>query len=153
MSQKLAATLGNPLDWEVRQHFVRAYEALWRELDFALERRKSGVMRLASRGWTPGRLRVVTVLNAFTRTVLGPLAAAMDRKAGVELGLSRPIRYGRVVTISSETSAPVRKAIAAFDAICIRSSIRSPWLYANRVDDIVYLMNRSTDGEAQDSGK
>jgi hypothetical protein len=153
MSQKLATTLGHPLDWKVRQHFVRAYEALWRELDFALERRKSGVMRLVSKGWTPGRLRVVAVLNAFTRTVLGPLATAMDRKTGVELGLSRPIRYGRIVTISRETNIPVMNAIAAFDAICIQRSILLPWLYASRMDDIVYRMNRSSDGETQDPGE
>jgi len=151
MSIKLAATLGTPLDWDVRQHFVRAYEAMWRELDFLVERQKPGVARALSHGWPSDRLRVVAVLSAFARTVLGPLAAAMDRKEGVELGISRPIRYGKVVTISSETNAPVGRAIEAFDQICIQSGIRPRWLHATRMEEIVYQINKLGDGEDQDT--
>jgi hypothetical protein len=153
MSLKLAATLGTPLDWEVRQHFVRAYEAMWRELDYAVEHNKPGVTKAISHGWSSDRLRLVAVLSAFTRTVLGPLAAAMDRKNGVELGISRPIRYGKVVTISSETNDPVRKAIEAFDQICIHCGVRPGWLHATRMDQIVYQINKLGDGEEQNTKK
>ena len=153
MSIKLATTLGTPLDWEVRQHFVRAYEAMWRELDFLVERQKPGVTRAMSHGWPSERLRVLAVLSAFARTVLGPLAAAMDRKEGVDLGISRPIRYGKVITISSETSAPVRKAIEVFNQICIQSGIRPGWLHATRMDEIVYQINKVGDGEDEDAKK
>jgi hypothetical protein len=150
MSEKIAMTIGRSLDWEVQQHFSRAYQAMWRELDYSIDNRKAGVLRAIANGWTRDRLRVVAVLSAFNRTVLGPLAAAMSRKEGTDLGLSRPIRYGRLLTISRETSAPVRSALDAFDLICIEIRVRSNWLHANRMNDVVYLINKERDADGQD---
>lgn len=149
MSERIASVLGKSLDWEVRQHFVRAYEAMWRDLEFSIAQGKSGTRRAIAKGWTRERLRAVSVLSAFARTVLGPLAAAMGRRKGYPLGISRPIRYGSVVTVSKATNEPVQRALEAFDDLCVSTGVKPRWLYANRISDIVYYINKEEDGEAQ----
>lgn len=147
MSDRIAHTLGKSLDWEVRQHFVGAYEAMWRDLDFAIQKRKPEFRRAMARGWTPERLRVLCVLSAFTRTVLGPLSSAMGRRKGHILGRTRPVKYGRLVTVDDEANEPVQAALDAFELLCRENGIYVRWLHANRIADIVYFINRHEDGE------
>jgi hypothetical protein len=88
---------------------------------------------------------MLAVLNAFARTVLGPLASAMDRQTGCALGISVPIQYGAVIRIDSETTKPVRLAILQFEKICLQRRIRQRWLHTTRMSELVYLINRQYD--------
>lgn len=65
MSDRIAELLADGLDWEVKRHFARAYEAMWRDLDYLAGAGERRIDELADRGWSRSRLRAVIVLNAF----------------------------------------------------------------------------------------
>jgi len=138
--------LSKRLDWKVRENFVAAYEAMWRDLDYQIRERKSPTLKLMATGWKKDRLRTIAVLNAFNRTVLGPLAAAAGRTKGTELGLSRPIHYGTEITISADANSDIRAALADFEEIRKALKIPPKCLHVSRMADMVYYLNRKIDG-------
>ena len=142
MSEHLASILSAKLDREVRSHFDRAFRAMWRDLDRLVALQDAKLALAAGNGWSPDRIRAVAVLNAFSRVVLGPLAACFARHGGHDLGHLTPVKHGNSLTVDDKTSVPFRAMLAEFDRIAAKSGVSEHWLHASRLDDIVFYMGR-----------
>lgn len=149
MSIFLANTL-SPKDPEIRQHFVRCYEAMWRDLDRLSSLRDYNLLAAAARGWTVERIRALSVLNSFNRTVLGPFAACYGRRGTHSLGHSVPIVHGRQIRVDPTTAAPVLAMLAAFADIVASASIREHWLHLANLGDLVFALARTGDEDLED---
>lgn len=151
MSLPIAKTLSPP-DPEIRAHFSRCYESMWRDLERLVSLNDPSVLRAAKAGWSPDRIRLLSVLNSFNRTVLGPFAACYGRHGGHPLGHSVPILYGRQLRVDKMSAAPVRAMLVAFSDILESSDIREHWLHLASLGDLVYALGQS-DLEDGDDGE
>ena len=145
MSEVLARLLAEPLDKEVRRNFERCWRSMWRDLDYLAATNELLLGRAADNGWTIERIRVVSVLNSFSRIVMGPLFAAYGTVTKVGLGRETPVQFGEHVEVSSRKAATIEPALTAFAQLTIANGMKQRWLNITRTADLVWAMTNQND--------
>jgi hypothetical protein len=146
MPTRIAAIL-SPSDPAVRGHYERTYQAMWRDLARLQRLEHRELSAVTAAGWSIERVQVIAVLNAFSRTVLGPLAACFGRNGGHALGHTTTVAYAGQWRVNDVTAAPYRKMLDEFARLSAACNVREPWLHASRVDDLLFAIARAEQPE------
>jgi hypothetical protein len=146
------ATIGDilqqGLDPEIAERFRRTRESAQRELAYLLGKRGHLARRVLASVWSATRLEIVVVLSAFYRTVLGPLSAAYEGDFGTALARSTPVAYGNTILIDNDHGRAVRNALGVFELLIMEFGIRSHWLNAGSVSDLLFTIGRDLEQES-----
>lgn len=116
---------------------------MWREFDYLAHNGNAVVVRAQGNGWTMERIRIVAVLNAFNRIVVGPLSAAFRSPTRSGLGNRLAITYGERIEISSRTAVMYEPALAAFESLALSVGLKPHWLNIGRASDLIWVMGNS----------
>jgi hypothetical protein len=149
VTERLRQILADGLEAKVRRQYERIVEAMLRDLAYLAHTADPVFLRARDRGWTAERVQVVLAINAFHRTIMGPLEAAFGVELKVGLGRSLPIVYGRTLQIDTKRGAPTRKALAAYHRLLDELGFSAAWLSMTRVSDVLFSMGHDEEPQVE----
>lgn len=136
--------LAERLPRDIRDTFLARCGYLDSQLSYFREKEDQRLLVAGRGGWTMRRLRVVLALNAFYQIVLAPLASSA-RPTENSFVSRIDVVYGASFVSDAQWRADINRAYDAFTTLVAQFGIRDRFLTPQRVEDILYRINRTLD--------